>query len=132
MQEVRHGNDDRSLGELFRELGSEIGALIRQEMTLAKAEMKEKATHLGKQLGFIAAGGAVAYAGLLALVASLVFLLDALLPLWVAALLVGLVVAGIGGFLVMKGLQALKQADLVPRQTVETLREIKQEVQEVK
>ena len=40
-----------------------------------------------------------------------------------AALVVGLVVAGVGYFLVQKGLTDLKRTDLAPRQTVETLKE---------
>jgi hypothetical protein len=78
---------------------------------------------VGKDVGFLAAGGAVAYAGLLAILAGVVILLDGVMPLWLSALLVGLVVAGVGYFLVRKGLDALKREDLTPRETVETLKE---------
>ena len=44
-------------------------------------------------------------------------------PLWVSALIVGLVVAGIGYVLVQRGLSALKRQDFAPRQTLETLKE---------
>ena len=115
---------ERSLGELLAELSREVTTLVRQEMTLAKAEMSQKVSRVGKDLAFLAAGGAVAYAGLLALVGALIALLAQIgLQLWLSALLVGLVVAGAGGALVWKGLQALKQEDLAPRQTLETLKE---------
>ena len=49
--------DDRSLGELFSELTQETRTLVRQEVDLAKSEMSQKASRLGKDIGFLAAGG---------------------------------------------------------------------------
>ena len=120
------GRDDRSLGELVAELAQETTTLVRHEVNLAKVEMTEKASRAGKHVGFLAAGGAVAYAGLLAIIAGVIFLLNAVMPLWVAALLVGLVVAVVGYFLVRRGLDALKREDFAPRQTMETLKEDQQ------
>jgi len=117
------GRDDRSLGELFAELAQETSTLVRQEVTLAKTEMTAKATRVGKDIGFLAVGGMIAYAGLLAIIAGVILLLDAIVPLWVSALIVGLVVAGIGYVLVQRGLTALKREDLTPRQTIESLKE---------
>ena len=59
----RDSKDDRSLGELFSELAQETSTLVRQEVQLAKTEMGQKASRVGKDVGFLAAGGAVAYAG---------------------------------------------------------------------
>ena len=120
------GRDDRSLGELFSELAQETTTLVRHEVNLAKVEMGEKASRAGKHVGFLAAGGAVAYAGLLAVLAGVIFLLDAVMPLWLAALLVGLVVAVVGYLLVRRGLDALRREDFAPRQTMETLKEDKE------
>ncbi len=117
------GRDERSLGELFSELAQETSTLVRQEVQLAKTEMSQKASRVGKDVGFLAAGGAVAYAGLLAVLAGIIVLLGQVIPMWLSALLVGLVVAGVGYFLVRKGLDALKREDLAPRQTIETLKE---------
>jgi hypothetical protein len=120
------GKDERSLGELFSELARDTSTLVSQEITLAKTEMSQKASRVGKDVGFLAAGGAVAYAGLLAILAGVIVLLGQVIPMWLAALLVGLVVAGVGYFLVRKGLDALKREDLAPRQTIETLKEDQQ------
>lgn len=120
------GRDDRSLGELFAELAQETSTLVRQEVNLAKTEVSQKASRAGKHIGTLAAGGAVAYAGLLAILAGVIVLLDEVMPLWLSALLVGLVVAGVGYFLVRRGLDALKREDLAPRQTIETLKEDQQ------
>ncbi len=118
------GRDDRSLGELFSELAQETSTLVRQEVTLAKTEMTAKATRVGKDIGFLAVGGMIAYAGLLAIIAAVLLLLGSNgVPWWLSALIVGLVVAGIGYVLVQRGLTALKREDLTPRQTIESLKE---------
>lgn len=120
------GRDGRSLGELFAELAQETSTLVRQEVNLAKTEVSQKASRAGKHIGTLAAGGAVAYAGLLAILAGVIVLLDDVMPLWLSAILVGLVVALVGYFLVRRGLDALKREDLAPRQTIETLKEDQQ------
>ena len=121
---MQMNREDRSVGELFAELSREMATLVRQEVHLAKAEVSQKASQIGKDIGFLAVGGAVAYAGFLAIVAAVIIGLAALgIPWWLSALLVGLVVAGVGYFLVQKGLSDIKQADLAPRQTMETLKE---------
>jgi len=124
MHDAQAGLDERSLGELFGDLTRDISTLVRQEATLAKTEITQKVSHVGKDVGMLAAGGAVAYAGLLAIVAAVIIgLANAGLPWWAAALLVGIVVAGTGGFLVQRGISALKQEDLAPRETIETVKE---------
>jgi len=124
MHDAQAARDERSLGELFGELTREITTLVRQEATLAKSEITQKVSLVGKDVGMLAAGGAVAYAGLLAIVASVIIgLANAGIPWWASALLVGIVVAGTGGFLVQRGINALKHEDLAPRETVETVKE---------
>lgn len=116
--------DNRSLGELFSTLASDTGTLVRQEVELAKTEMTQKATRVGKDIGFLVAGGAVAYAGLLGILAAIAVGLGQLgVPWWLAVLIVGVVVAGIGGFLVMRGISALRQETALPQQTIDTLKE---------
>jgi hypothetical protein len=115
--------EERSLGELFAELASETSSLVRQEVALAKTEVAQKAALLGRNVGVIGAGGAIAYAGFLAIVAGVILVLGQLIPLWLSALIVGLLVAGAGYVLIQSGLSALKRANLTPRETIETLKE---------
>jgi Flp pilus assembly protein TadB len=115
--------DDRSLGELFTELSRETTTLIRQEVDLAKTEMTQKASKAGKDVGFMAAGGLVAYAGFLAILAGIIIILHNVMPWWASALLVGIIVAAIGGFLIWQGMQDLKQGGMAPTQTIDTLQE---------
>jgi hypothetical protein len=115
---------ERSLGELFAELSRETSELVRHEMALAKAELSQKAARVGKDVGFISMGGALAYAGLLTLVAALVMGLAAAgLEWWVSALIVGTIVL-IGGYVsTQKGLSALKREQVTPTETIDTLKE---------
>ncbi|HEX8219715.1 MAG TPA: phage holin family protein [Chloroflexia bacterium] len=116
--------EDRSIGELFADLAKESSVLVRQEVALAKAELTQKAGEVGKDIGFLAVGGLVLYAGLLAIIAAIIIVLGTVgVPWWLSALLVGLIVAGVGYFLVQKGLKALKRENLAPRQTIQTLKE---------
>jgi hypothetical protein len=117
-------NDERSLGELFGDLARDMGVLVRQEVQLATTEMTHKASRAAQEVGMIVVGGLVAYAGLLASLASVIVGLAAAgLGWWQAALLVGVIVAVIGGLLVQRGIAALKHADLAPRQTMQTIKE---------
>ena len=123
---MEQSRDDRSLGELFSELSRQTSTLIRQEIALAKVEMKQKGAEVGKDVGMMAAGGALAYAGLLALIATVIIVLAEFIPWWLSALIVSLIVLGIGGLLVQRGMSALKQTSMAPEQTIETLKEDKE------
>lgn len=128
---MQASKEDRSLGELFSDLSRETTTLVRKEVDLAKTELTAKATEVGKDIGFLAVGGAIAYAGLLVILAALaIFLGDALNNYGLGALIVGLIVAAIGGFLVNKGLNDLKEANLKPEQTIESLKEDKEWIQQ--
>jgi len=115
--------DNKPLGDLFSDLATEMSNLVRQEVALAKVEVGQKAKYVGRNVGYLVVGGAVAYAALLAIIAGIIMLLDKVMPNWGASLLVGVLVAGIGWLLIGKALSALQQADVTPRQTVETLKE---------
>ena len=116
--------EERSLGELFGDLARDTGTLVRQEVELAQTEMTQKAARAARDAGVLAAGGLVAYAGFLAILAAVVLgLVAAGLDAWLAALLVGAFVAAVGAMLVRRGLTALKREQLAPQQTVETLKE---------
>jgi len=123
MSDMTTGASDRSIGDLFGDLTREITTLVKQEMNLAKTEMSHKFSSVGKNVAYLAAGGLVAYAGFLILLAAITLVLNQLahLPLWASALLVGLVVTGVGGFLVKKGIAAFKTEDYVPHETLESL-----------
>lgn len=115
--------DERSIGELFSELAGETSELIRQEVALAQAEMTQKAAKIGKNIGFLAVGGFIANAALLVIVAALILGLGNFMPFWLSALIVGIIVGIVAAVLISTGLKNLKNIDLKPKETVETLKE---------
>lgn len=118
--------DERSLGDLFGDLSTRASLLVRQEMQLAKVEMKQKAAAASKDISLIVAGAVLGNAALLALVAALIVGLANYMDAWLAALLVGAVLAIIAGILAYTGIQALRAMDPAPEGTIETLREDKE------
>jgi hypothetical protein len=115
--------ENKPLGDLFGDLATEMSNLVRQEVALARVEISQKAKYAGRNVGYLVVGGAVAYAALLAVLAAIIMLLDRVMPAWGAALLVGLVVAAISWILIGKAMSALRQMEVTPRETVETLKE---------
>jgi hypothetical protein len=119
-------SEAHEISDLFRELMSELKVLLQQEMQLFKLEMSDKASQAGKDVAFIAIGGAIAYAGLLVILAAAVLGLALFIPAWASALVVGGIVVGAGYALIQKGLSDLKTMKAKPEQTIESLKETKQ------
>ena len=120
-QEALH---DEPIGELLKQLASETTTLVRQELELAKAEMREKASKAAPGFGMIGAAGGVALLALGALTAFFILALDGALPNWLAALVVALVYGAVAGVLYMRGKEKVDDAGSpAPRQTIETLKE---------
>jgi hypothetical protein len=128
MQNLRRDNvepfpkQERSLAGLFSDLARDFSRLFRQEIDLAKAEMREKVGALGSGIGLLAAGGLIAWSGLLVLLAAGVLWLSKLIEPWLAALAVGGAVLVIGGILLLIGRRRLR-SDLVPRRTLRTIKD---------
>jgi hypothetical protein len=121
---VAQERDQRSLGELFGDLTRQMSTLVRQEIDLARAEVTGKATAAARDVAIMGAGVGLLYAGLLALVgAAVLFLADQGVTPWLAAVIVAIVVAGVGGLLVMSGRQAIANRDMAPKRTVDTLKD---------
>lgn len=115
--------EDRSVGELLGKVTSDLSTLMRQEVALAKVEMKEEAAKAGKAGGMLAGAGAVGYLVLVFLALTLMFALDAVMPMGWAALITAVVLGIIAGVLFVLGRNKLKQVNPTPEQTVETLKE---------
>lgn len=123
---------ERSIGGLFGQLTQDLSLLVRQETQLAKTEIQEKISRASRDLVALAAGGIVALIGGFALAAAIILLLVDPVGLepWLAALLVGVLLAGGGYVMLQKGLRDLKTVDPAPRRTVESVKEDIQAIKE--
>ena len=115
--------DNASLGELLGDVTRDLSTLMRQEVELAKAELKQSATKAGKGSGMLAGAGVAGHFVLVFLSLGLMFALGALMPLGWAALIVAVVWGIIAAVLASIGRKELKQVKGLP-QTGETLSEI--------
>jgi hypothetical protein len=115
---------ERSLPELLKQLSQETTQLVHQELELAKAELTQKGKQAGAGAGMFGGAGALGLAALGALTACFILALNAIMPAWLAALLVAVVYGIIAFVLVKQGQAKLKAAGPpVPEQTIETVKE---------
>src|SRR4051812_22750979 len=95
---VRNGAaEDRPLAELMRDLSQQSTELIRQEIELAKAELRAKGKSAGVGAGMFGAAGLIALFGVGALTACLGLALATAMDAWLAALIVAGVYLAAGG-----------------------------------
>jgi hypothetical protein len=121
--EAHQRADNASLGELLGDVTRDLSTLMRQEVELAKAELKQSATKAGKGSGMLAGAGVAGHFVLVFLSLGLMFALGALMPLGWAALIVAVIWGIIAAVLASIGRKELKQVKGLP-QTGETLSEI--------
>jgi hypothetical protein len=115
---------ERPIGEVAKELTSDLSLLVRQEIELAKAEMAQKGRTAARGLGMFGGAGIVGLCAAGALTAFAVLVFSLFLPDWAAALIVGAVLAAVAYVLVRQGKERVADAGKpVPEQTIETVKE---------
>lgn len=120
--------DDESAPGLLGRLIDDVTRLFRNELALARAETMEAAHRAKAGVGAVAAGGAVLLVGALALVAALILGLAEVMAPWLAALIVGAVLAAIGYVMVQGGVKRLDPSNFKLDRTAESLRKDKDTV----
>ncbi|GLY06186.1 MULTISPECIES: phage holin family protein [Actinoplanes] len=121
---------EQSTAELVQRASEQLSRLVRDEMTLAKAELAEKGKRAGIGAGLFGGAGVLAAYGVGALIATVVIALDLILPLWLAALIVTVVIFGVAGVLALLGKGQLSRA--VPPEPQSAIQSVKADVDEVK
>ena len=115
---------ERPIGELLKQLSEETTRLVHQELELAKAELTHKGRQAGMGAGLFGAAATIGLLALAALTTCFILALDAVMPAWLAALLVAVVYGVIAAVLALQGRNKVKQATPpVPEQTIETVKE---------
>ena len=113
-----------SVGQLIGEVTSDLSTLMRQELELAKAEMKTEAAKAAKGAGMLGGAGYAGHLTILFLSLTLMWALGDLWdkPAW-GALVVALIWGVVAAVLYSKGREQMKRVNPKPEQTVETLKE---------
>ena len=118
---------DRSLGELFSDLSQQTAALIKQEMRLAKAELSDKLTDVGKHAAMIGAALAFGLTAVIAVAAALALLLVEIgVEPWGAALITAAAMGLAAFVLAQAGITALRKKSIAPVETIHSLKETTQ------
>lgn len=123
---------ERSLGEIVGDIASDLGTLVRQEMDLAKTEIKAEVGKAGKGAGLLGGAGVTGFLALFFASLTVMYALGQVMDLVWAALIVAVVWAVVAAVLAARGRKELKEVQPVPRQTVETLKEDAQWARDLK
>jgi uncharacterized membrane protein YqjE len=122
--------DDRSAGELVKQLSEQVSRLVRDELRLAQVEMTSKGKRAGVGIGMLGGGGVIALFGFGCLLAAAIVALAGAVAAWLAALIVGVAVLLAAAAVALAGRKQLsKAAPPVPEQAIDS---VKADVAEVK
>jgi hypothetical protein len=122
-QDRTHQVEETSVGELIGNISDDLSQLFRQEVELAKVELKQEAAKAGKAAGMLGGAGFAGYLAVVLLSFALVFGLANVMDAGWAALIVGVLWAAVGAVLYANGRKKLKTVDPMPHRTVDTLKE---------
>jgi Flp pilus assembly protein TadB len=118
-----------TIGELMSQLSSQLSRLIRDEMRLAQREFQESAKHAGIGAGLFSVAGLLAFFGASTVIAAAVAALSLVLPVWAAALIVGVVLFIAAGVAALGGRNQAQEVTPAAPRTVET---VKADIREIK
>lgn len=115
---------EKSLSDLTRQLSEQTTALVRAEVELAKAELREKGKAAGLGAGMFGGAGALGLYALGALTACLILALATFLDAWLAALVVAAGYGAIAGILALTGKKKVEEGTPpLPEQAIESTKE---------
>ena len=115
--------ENTSVGEMIGNISNDLSQLFRQEVELAKAELKQEASKAGKAAGMLGGAGFAGYLAVVLLSFAAVFGLANVMDAGWAALIVAVIWGIIGAVLFVNGRKKLKTVDPMPRRTVDTIKE---------
>ena len=115
--------EEPGLGELLSAVASDIGALVRDELELARIEMTDEAKKAGRAAAMLGATGLCAHLALMLLAFAAAWGLAAVMPTGLAFLIVGVAVGLVAAVLYRRGRAELRHVNPKPEQTIETIKE---------
>jgi uncharacterized membrane protein YqjE len=130
MRDRQETSRQPSTAELVSQLSEQVTTLVRDELALARAEMTEKGKRAGKGAGLLGGGGVLALYGLGALFVTIGAALAEVMPAWLAALIVTVVLFVAAGVAALLGKKQVQQA--VPPKPTQAVDSTKRDVDTVK
>jgi uncharacterized membrane protein YqjE len=123
--------EERSTGELVKQLSEQVSELVRDELKLAQLEMTRKGKQAGSAAGLLGGGALVAVYGVGCLIACVVLALSGAMPAWAAALIVGAALLAVAAAAALLGKGRLqKAAPPLPEQAVGSIKTDVEEIRE--
>jgi uncharacterized membrane protein YqjE len=120
--DLRPKQPEKSIGELFAQLTSDMSTLMRQEVELAKVEAKDEAKKAGRAGAMLGAGGLVSYLALTLASFAAAWGLSEIMPEGFAFLIVAAVWAAVAAVLMARGRRELRNVQPLP-ETTQSLKE---------
>lgn len=120
------------MGELFARLSEQTSRLLRDEVALAKTELRATATRAGAGAGLLGGAALLGFFALATFITTAIVALALVLPLWLAALIVAVVLLSVAAVLGLLGKSQLSQVSPTPERTVSNVKLDVTEVQEAR
>lgn len=121
---------ERSTGELVKQLSEQVSVLIRDELKLAQVEMTSKGKQAGLGIGLFGGSGLIALYGVGCLIACVIIAISGAVAAWLAALIVGAALMAVAGIAALLGQGRLRRG--LPPVPGEAVSSVKADVEEIK
>jgi uncharacterized membrane protein YqjE len=121
---------ERSTGELVKQVAEQVSVLVRDELKLAQLEMTSKAKQAGKGTGMMGGGGLIALYGVACLIACAIIAISHTLQAWLAALIVGAALLAVAAVIAAAGRSHMRKA--TPPMPTEAVESVKTDVEEIR
>jgi uncharacterized membrane protein YqjE len=121
---------ERSTGELVKQVAEQVSVLVRDELKLAQLEMTSKAKQAGKGTGMMGGGGLIALYGVACLIACAIIAISHTLQAWLAALIVGAALLAVAAVIAAAGRRHMRKA--TPPMPTEAVESVKTDVEEIR
>lgn len=114
---------ERSFSDVLQDAVRNVQEIVRSEVRLAKAEIKDEAIKAKSSITMLGAGAVMGVFAVLFLLLTVMFALSLVIPIWAAALAVGVVLSIAAGGMLMSGMNLFKRIHPTPQRTVDTIKE---------
>ncbi len=116
-------NGERSFANIVEDIVSNFQDIVRSEVRLAKAEVREEAAKAGKAGRMLGAGAVLALYALGFLLLTCVYALELAVDPWLAALIVAVIAGAAGGVMIRGGVKKMQGVHTRPEKTIDTMKE---------